>query len=30
MAAFKVDYDFYFANNHGIFVVQSQMKFIDV
>jgi hypothetical protein len=30
MSAFKVDYDFYFKNNQGIFVLQSQMKYVDL
>ena len=30
IAAYKVDYDFYFKNNQGIFVLQSHMKYVDL
>jgi hypothetical protein len=30
MNAFRVDYDFYFKNNQGIFVLQSQMKCVEL
>jgi hypothetical protein len=28
--AFEADYDFYFQNNQGMFVVQSQLKYVDL
>ena len=28
--AFKVNYDFYFKNNQGIFILQTNMKYIDL
>ena len=30
MLAFEADYDFYFQNNQGMFVVQSQLKYVDL
>ena len=30
MNAYEVDYDFYFKNNQGIFVVQSQINYVDL
>ena len=28
--AFETEYDFYFQNNHGMFVVSSQLKYLDL
>ena len=28
--AFKVNYDFYFKNNHAKFILQTNMKYIDL
>lgn len=28
--AFEVEYDFYFKNNHGISVMQAQMKYMQL
>ena len=30
MNAYEVDYHFYFKNNQGIFVVQSQINYVDL
>ena len=30
MNAYEVDYDFYFKNNQGFFVVQSQINYVDL
>ena len=30
MLAFEADYDFYFQNNQGMFVIQSQLKYVDL
>lgn len=30
MMAFEADYDFYFQNNQGMFVVQSQLMYVDL
>ena len=30
MLAFEADYDFYFQNNQGMFVVQSQLRYVDL
>ena len=30
MSAFEVDYSFYFKNNQGMFVVQSQINYLDM
>lgn len=30
MTAFEVEYDFYFKNNHGMFLVQSQIKNLEL
>ena len=30
LMAFETEYDFYFQNNQGMFVVQSQLKYVDL
>jgi hypothetical protein len=30
VSAFETEYDFYFQNNQGMFVVQSQLKQVDL
>ena len=30
LMAFETEYDFYFQNNQGMFVVQSQLKYMDL